>query len=970
MLGHPHPGKHAESVRPLAGSGEPERECACVCGAPARPSTTASEASRPNLRKSARSLRFRQNPLAIMITPKVPAKIGMAIRIQALGTLRVERDGEILDRLPAKRVRCGVLVYLATERSATREQLMNVFWGDRPPDRARHLLNQTLYELRQDLDPDWVATSGDHLHVADHVRIDVDDFTRAVEAGDYDSALSLYEGPLLGGAAPAVSRALEGWFDTQHARLVRAHRQARRGAIDARVDAGSLRDALALARDWVELDPLDDEAQHRLIELMAATGDRSGALRQYDRYARLVEKELELDPLDETRELVERIRTGEVGQREAPAAPAGPSRVAEPRPAYAAEAAGAASPDPAPEAAGRDRRSQAEEIVDSLRHLRRRKVVQWTFGYFAGALVVLEGMSNLADAFEWPGVVLRMVTLLLGFGALVVLGYAWVSSESRRQRIDPIEAMLVMAVLVFAGFAANAARQPVAVVDAARASAERLDQRRVAVLFFQDYSPTQDMAPLAAGFTQALITELSQVDGLQVLSSAAVSPYRGSQTPLDSIVRDLRAGTLVTGSITTTGERLHLTYELIDGATRNTIHMDTLQRPMSEIAALVAQLPQEVAISLRTQLGGEIELHERRLRTTSSEAWTLVQRAEAQLDFGEDVWRKDLEAGLLRLERADSMLARAERLDPEWPDPVVRRAEVAANRARRTGYPAGSFEPEATRAALAHLERALRRRADHPPALEVRGLLRFELAEIADADTTASRLYGLAERDLQRAVDIDPSRAAAWWGLSKLHRRQGSFVEAKADATRALDADAFLASALDNLFQMFYTAFELEEHGEAVYWCDELHNRFPDRSTGAYCKLWIMGSVDVLEPDVDSARVLARRVIDAATTDVRRQQYVHWTGIMVAKTHARAGRPAAARAMLSEMFDAGTPDYAAYDAAHAWLMLGETQRALNLLQDYVEFLPGRRGSLATDWYFEALHGDPRFQRLIGAPGPG
>jgi len=871
----------------------------------------------------------------------------MAVSITTLGTLRIELDGHVLDRLPAARNRSALLVYLAVEREVTRDSAMGLLWPDRPPARARHLLSQTLYELRQELGEGWVEAVGERLRATTELEVDVTALAGAVESSDHDAAVELYGGPFLPGAALAVSRPMEGWVDTQQARLTRLHRRARRGAIESRVEQGRLLDALALARSWVELDPLDDEAQHRLIELLAATGDRSGALRQYEQYARLVELELELEPLAETRELLERIRDGDVGERPASVSP---------------PAAPAPAPAPAPPGTGRDTRHTDPGTGGDARGHRRRKLVNWTLAYFAAALLLLEGTSLFTELLGWPGLVHRLLTLLLGFGALLVLGYAWVSNEARRERMGAVEALLVLAVLVFAGAAVNAARLPTPPLEAGSDTAP-LDQRRLAVLFFQDYSPSQDMAPLAAGFTHALISELSRVDGLTVLSRAAVSSYRGTGTPLATIVSDLKAGTLVGGSLTTLGDRLHLTYELIDGATRNTIYSDTLQRPLDEVASLLADLPREVAISLRSELGVQIELLETRRATDNSEAWTLVQRAEAQTEFEEDVWEEDLQAGMQRLERADSMLARAERLDALWPEPPLRRAEIAATRARRLGQPPGTYAPGPTRDALSHLERALRRDGEYPRTLEARGLFRLELAEVAEAEESRM-LYEQSEADLQRATDLDPSRARAWWGLSKLHRRQGSFAEAKADARRAMEADAFLETAGNNMFQMAHTALELQEHGEAAYWCDELQRRFPARGTGAYCTLWVMGSAPVLEPDPDSAWTLAARLTRDAAAN-QRQHYLDWSRVMVAKTLARAGMADSARSVLESHFADGTPDYAAYDAAHAWVMLGDEDRAMELLPRYVEMLPGRRASLATDWFFEALRDDPRFQRLTG-----
>jgi Tol biopolymer transport system component len=78
------------------------------------------------------------------------------------------------------------------------------------------------------------------------------------------------------------------------------------------VHVGAVADAIEAARAWVTLEPYDDEAQHRLIELLAGSGQRSEALAQYERYERLLKAD-DLEPLDETKALVALLRAGEVG---------------------------------------------------------------------------------------------------------------------------------------------------------------------------------------------------------------------------------------------------------------------------------------------------------------------------------------------------------------------------------------------------------------------------------------------------------------------------------------------------------------------------------------------------------------------------------------------------------------------------------------------------------------------------------
>lgn len=233
------------------------------------------------------------------------------IHVGTLGGLRVEREGKELGELSAQPVRCALLLYLALERDATRDEILGLLWPERDPERARHSLRQALYELRRTLGDDWSRTRGERIEVAPEVGVDALDFLEAAEEERDEEALDLYRGPFLEGSHPGTTPAFESWVDGWRSRLARLHRDLCRRLTEAQSEAADPEGALSVARRWVRTDPLDDEAQHRLIALLAATGRRTEALRQYDAYVDLIRRELEVEPLDETKELVEGIRAGE-----------------------------------------------------------------------------------------------------------------------------------------------------------------------------------------------------------------------------------------------------------------------------------------------------------------------------------------------------------------------------------------------------------------------------------------------------------------------------------------------------------------------------------------------------------------------------------------------------------------------------------------------------------------------------------
>ena len=233
-----------------------------------------------------------------------------AVCIRTLGPPVVRVNGAELVALPAQRLRCALLVFLAVERETTRENVLATFWPERPVERARHAFSQTLYELRRLLGDDWVDVQGERV-VVRGIAVDAVELEAAVARGDTETAVRLYGGPFLDGFALDL-KPFEAWAVRRRAQLGRSHRKASRDRIAALLQAGNLAAALEVSRRWAELDPLEDEAEHRYLELLVQAGHRGDALRVYAEYERLLQRELQVEPLDETKELVARLRAGEL----------------------------------------------------------------------------------------------------------------------------------------------------------------------------------------------------------------------------------------------------------------------------------------------------------------------------------------------------------------------------------------------------------------------------------------------------------------------------------------------------------------------------------------------------------------------------------------------------------------------------------------------------------------------------------
>jgi hypothetical protein len=67
--------------------------------------------------------------------------------------------------------------------------------------------------------------------------------------------------------------------------------------------------------------------------------------------------------------------------------------------------------------------------------LRRRKVVQWTVAYAAGAWLLLQVLGFAVDTYGWPSIVAQLAMLGLTLGLPVVATLAWFHGERSQQRV-------------------------------------------------------------------------------------------------------------------------------------------------------------------------------------------------------------------------------------------------------------------------------------------------------------------------------------------------------------------------------------------------------------------------------------------------------------------------------------------------------------------------------------------------------
>jgi DNA-binding SARP family transcriptional activator/tetratricopeptide (TPR) repeat protein len=246
------------------------------------------------------------------------------ISLALLGPPIVERDTTLVTFDTKKAI--AVLALLAVSgREQSRERLAGQLWPDSDGAHARGSLRRTLSVT--------AAAVGEGLSITRNavalrpglVRVDVTDFAALIaqpDARSLERGVRLYRDDFLTGFSLRGCPDFEDWQASTADRL----RQDLAGALErlvaACVQAGDLPRGLDHARRWLSLDPLHEPAHQALIRLLAWTGQRSAALRQYRALVRVLSTELAVSPLPETTRLYDDVRAGRLRPAPGTAAPA------------------------------------------------------------------------------------------------------------------------------------------------------------------------------------------------------------------------------------------------------------------------------------------------------------------------------------------------------------------------------------------------------------------------------------------------------------------------------------------------------------------------------------------------------------------------------------------------------------------------------------------------------------------------
>ncbi len=439
--------------------------------------------------------------------------------------------------------------------------------------------------------------------------------------------------------------------------------------------------------------------------------------------------------------------------------------------------------------------------------------------------------------------------------------------------------------------------------------------KSLAVLPLRNLSGDPEQEYFADGMTEALITELGRISNLRVISRTSVMQYKETAKPLPTIARELNVDAIVEGSAVQEGGRVRVTAQLIRASPEQHLWSESYERELVSVLALQREIARDIA--------GEIQV-------------TLNPQEAQQLSGGQELNPEAYQTylqGLYYLHgsdppswlRASGYFERAVAKEPEWA-----MAHAMLGRAYHWYASAGHKEYwEKSKQAL------LRALALDDTLAEAHAALGYVLHNY-DWD------WAGAEKEYRRALELNPSEAH---GYALFLMFLGRSEEAITLIRRAERADPLHLALKVNVGRVYNCAGQPDKAIEQLQSVLELKSDY----SYAYESLFSAYLRKSAYPEALAALEKAREFGEGETG----------YKVNLAYAYARMGRRQEAVAMVRELRDASP-----VDSALIYATLGDTDRALTLLERAYRERDGNLLYIRCWPVYEQLRTQPRLQALL------
>lgn len=390
--------------------------------------------------------------------------------------------------------------------------------------------------------------------------------------------------------------------------------------------------------------------------------------------------------------------------------------------------------------------------------LKRRNVLRVSILYVVLSWLILQIADvsiSLLSLPEWTG---KLVFTLVALGFIPTLVFSWlyeltpdglkrehevdrsksITSETAR-KIDAI--ILVFGVLAIVAIVVDRlVPEESAPAPAAETKPAIADDKSIAVLPFANMSGDESQEFFSDGISEELLNVLAQIPGLRVAARTSSFQFKGQNSDIGVIARNLGVAHVLEGSVRKSGDRLRITAQLIKADDGFHMWSQTYDRELTDIFEIQDEIAKAVAGELQSQLG----LNATDKQVTQPHVYKAAnpQAYEAYLHGRQLINRR----GKDNLEEAVVYLERSLRLDSNFAPTHAQLAIATALLLRGPSTYGDLSLAEVNDRATPHIRRAIELAPGLAEAHGARAL-------VASIDSR----YDEAIEHAQKAVEINPS---------------------------------------------------------------------------------------------------------------------------------------------------------------------------------------------------------------------
>ncbi len=296
----------------------------------------------------------------------------------------------------------------------------------------------------------------------------------------------------------------------------------------------------------------------------------------------------------------------------------------------------------------------------------------------------------------------------------------------------------------------------------------------VAVMPFEDLSPSKDYEHVCNGIFAALTDALGNLEGLRVPAPASALYFRGKNTPLQEIGKKLNVDYVLGASVQVDGDRLRVIPQLQRVADGYLVWSEKYDRSQADLFAVEDDVARGVAKALEIKLLGAPGAAICRPGTQNLEAYNLFLRGNHFSSKGRFFYKQAIECYEKALEK-----------DPNYAHAYIGIAGCYSTLGSLGLLPTDEAWSKAKQAAM--------------KALEIDASSTGALRILASMKMTYEWDFRGAEQDIRKAIRINPADAGFHACYADLLSATGRHEEALAEAQLAAESNPLAPGFLNAL---------------------------------------------------------------------------------------------------------------------------------------------------------------------------